>query len=345
MELFVLDQSFEAVAVVDAFESLLWVDRYNTYGDVELYVPATLAAVQTFQSDYYLWTRDSEHMMIIEDQEISSDLEEGNKLIITGRSLESIIERRIVWQQTDYSGKIQDVIKQLITESIINPTDQLRQIPNFIFEDNDDPNIDAITVEFQATGDNIYNIITQLLQTHQLGYKITLNSQNQFVFKLYFGEDRSYDQDVNPYVIFSPKFENIINSNYLESRKDYKNVALVAGSGTGSSRRTVVVPSENTPSGLLRREVYVEARDVQNGTDAQLKTRGETALAENDVAKVFEGETETTQMFVYNEDFFLGDIVQLENEYGMQSRTRVTEMVMSQDDTGFSAYPTFSVID
>ena len=155
MELFVLDQSFEAVAVVDAFESLLWVDRYNTYGDVELYVPATLAAVQTFQSDYYLWTRDSEHMMIIEDQEISSDLEEGNKLIITGRSLESIIERRIVWQQTDYSGKIQDVIKQLITESIINPTDQLRQIPNFIFEDNDDPNIDAITVEFQATGDNI----------------------------------------------------------------------------------------------------------------------------------------------------------------------------------------------
>ena len=33
------------------------------------------------------------------------------------------------------------------------------------------------------------------------------------------------------YVIFSPKFENVINTNYLESKKTLKTVTLVAGEG------------------------------------------------------------------------------------------------------------------
>ncbi len=55
--------------------------------------------------------------------------------------------------------------------------------------------------------------------------------KKQFVFELYAGFDRSYDQTENPYVIFSPKFENIINSNYIESKASLKTVTLVGGEG------------------------------------------------------------------------------------------------------------------
>ena len=38
MELVVLDESFQSVAVIDSYKSLLWADRYNEYGDFELYL-------------------------------------------------------------------------------------------------------------------------------------------------------------------------------------------------------------------------------------------------------------------------------------------------------------------
>ena len=46
----------------------------------------------------------------------------------------------------------------------------------------------------------------------------------------------------------------------------------------------------------------------------------------------FEGEIETTIMFKYGIDFFMGDIVQFANEYGHESKVRVIEMVRSEDE-------------
>ena len=344
MNLFVLDENFQNLALVDAFESLIWTDRYNTYGDFELYLPASNEAVSLYKRDRYLWSSESEHLMIIEGQELTTDLEDGNKLIVTGRSLESLLDRRIVWDQTNFSGRIQAVIKKMISDAFISPAIAARKIPNFVFADSSDSTIAGVSVEIQCTGDNIYDVVTKLLAEHQIGYKITLNNSNQFVFQLYVGSDRSYDQTQNPYVLFSPKFENIIESNYIESSAEHKNVALVAGEGEGSARQTTIVPTANQPSGLLRRETYVDARDLQNSTAAQRTQRGQNALKEAEVAKAFEGQVETTRMYRYNEDFYLGDIVQLINEYGMESRTRISEMVISQDENGFSVYPTFSVI-
>ena len=75
------------------------------------------------------------------------------------------------------------------------------------------------------------------------------------------GADRSYDQFTNPYVIFSPKFENVINTNYLESKKTLKTVTLVAGEGEGADRRiTTVACASGAGTGLNRRELYTDAR-------------------------------------------------------------------------------------
>lgn len=37
MELLVLNTTFESIAVVDTYESLIWTDRYNAYGDFEIF--------------------------------------------------------------------------------------------------------------------------------------------------------------------------------------------------------------------------------------------------------------------------------------------------------------------
>lgn len=205
------------------------------------------------KQDYYLQSKESEHVMIVEKIQITSDTEDGNHVTVTGRSLESILDRRIVWGQKLLSGNLQNGIKTLLNENVISPSDSNRKIPNFIFKESTDPAITKLKLEAQYTGDNLYDVIQKICEEQGIGFKITLNDEKQFVFELYAGSDRSYDQTENPYVIFSPKFENIINSNYIESKASLKTVTLVGGEGEGADRRyTISMNPTNVWAGMVQ---------------------------------------------------------------------------------------------
>lgn len=349
MDIFVLDQSFNKIALIDTYESLLWTDRYNKPGEFEIYTPVAEFALQYPVADNYLQIRDSEHTMIIEDITIESYVETGNHIKIVGRSLESILDRRIVWTQTRITGDLQTGVKKLIDENIISPAITDRQISNFIFEETDDPAITGLTVDNQYTGDSLLEVIQTICETNEIGFKVTLNESNQFVFKLYKGIDRSYRQETLPFVVFKPSFENIISSNYAELHSPAKTITLVAGEGEGAARVTRTVGSG---TGLLRKELYTDARDIQkeDGMSTQtyydlLDKRGEEQLKENKIKKSFDGECETTRMYVYQRDFFMGDCVQVANEYGMESPTRIVEYVWDSSTSGTTSYPTFEALD
>lgn len=351
MELFVLNAVFEYIAVIDTYESMIWTDRYNAYGDFEIYFAMDESLLEYIKEDYYLWLKESDHSMIIEDIKIDADTEEGNRLIVTGRSLESILERRIIWGQRVFSGNLQNAIQMMLNENIISPSVADRKIANFVFVPSTDSKITSLTIDNQYTGDDLYTVIKGLCEENNIGFKIVLTDDNQFAFSLYAGADRSYDQTENPYVVFSPNFENIINSNYFSSKAGYRNVTLVAGEGEGASRKTTVVGSA---SGLDRRELFTDARDISSDTEdgtlsdaeyiAQLRTKGLKNLADHMITTAFEGEVEVTRLFKYGEDFFIGDIVQIANEYGNENSAYISELIISNSDEGLSIYPTFKTI-
>lgn len=354
MELLILDENFSGIETLDTFESLIWTDRYDQCGDFEIYTTASLSMIDKLRADRYLYTQSSEHIMIIEDISIESDVENGAHLCVTGRSLESILDRRIIWNQTIISGNLQNGIKKLLDENIISPTDANRKIPNFIFSESTDEAITSISIEAQFTGDNLYDAITSICQAARIGFKILLSDDNKFVFSLYAGKDRSYDQTVNPYVVFSPGFDNILNSNYIESKKTLKTVTLVAGEGEGSDRKTTIAEvSDGAGTGLNRREMYTDARDISMTTQEgmteteyynQLKQRGQEDLAQNIFTKSFEGEVDSNRTYKFGKDYFIGDIVQVVNEYQLESKSRVNEFVMSQSTSGIETYPTFTTV-
>ena len=352
MDIRVLDTNFNVLTIMDQYESFIWTDRYREYGDFELYLLAHDDLFNYIKQDYYLQISDSEHMMIIEQIKIESDAEDGNHVTISGRSLESILDRRIVWKQQTVSGTLQDGIKALLDDSIINPSVAERKIDNFIFEPSTDTAVTGVTREAQYTGDNLYDVVKEVCEAYGIGFKITLNDSNQFVFKFYSGTDRSYEQTANPYIVFSPNFENILNSNYIEANSALKNVTLIGGEGEGSDRKYATFGSA---SGLSRRELFTDARDISSTVDsedtmtdaeytAKLQERGREKLYENVVTTSFEGEAETTTMFKYGQDFFIGDIVQVADEYGHELAARIIELVISEDTDGYSVYPTFQTI-
>ena len=382
MELLILDTNFVAVDTIDIFESVLWTDRFNSFGDFEIFAPVSDKMLQNLKYDYYLWLEGSNHTMIVEDLVIASDFENGARLIVTGRSLESILDRRIIWKKTVLAGDFELGIKKLLDENIISPTDTARAISNFRFEFSNDPVIEALTIDAQFTGENLYDVIQYMCDIEGIGFKVTLeDTTNDFVFKLYSGVDRTYAQSANPYVIFSPKFENLINSNYVESKKTLKNVTLVAGEeydttkddveaalivlqangntfvdvGAGIVRKTVVVaaPGEYIDN-LGRREMFSDARDITQTIEGvkmtdtvyfkQLTSRGASELTKNSSTQSFEGSVETTHSFIFGEDYFMGDKVQIINEFEFESVVRIVEVVRSHSLEGETILPTFSKV-
>lgn len=352
MEFLVLNTDFEAIAVIDTYESMIWTDRYNECGDFEIKFAMDNSILNYIKEDYYLWLKESEHCMIVENIQITTDVEEGNSLFVTGRSLESILDRRIIWGQRNFSGNLQDAIETMLNENIISPSVEDRKISNFTFVPSTDTKVTSMTINHQYTGDNLYDIIKGLCKENNIGFKITLTNDNKFAFSLYAGVDRSYDQTENPYVIFSPNFENIINSNYFLSKSDFKNVSLVMGEGDGTSRKRAVVGSG---SGINRRELFTDARDISYDTEdetlsddqyiAKLQARGAKKLTEHTIATAFEGEVDSTRLFKYGEDFFIGDIVQIVNEYGNEGSVYISELIISNSEEGLPIYyPTFKTI-
>lgn len=365
--IYVLDQNYDAYDVIDTFKSSIWADRYSKCGDFEIYIPASLKSIDSFKKGDYLRCAESEHYMIIEDINLETDVEDGDYLIISGRSLESILARRIIWGRTVASGNLQEIIRNLIEQNIISPAIPERTIPNFTFKDSTDPRITELTLDIQYFGENLYDEIVKICTERNIGFKVLPIYPGGFEFSLYVGEDRSYAQEKNPWVIFSPKYENLLSSNYTSSIRNIKNATLVGGQGEGWEQITETVSLDGA-EGLNRRETFTDASSLTNDTTGiendpdmteeekaeaieilnskykeQLAQKGEEALAETKITDSFDGEIDTSLQFRYGEDYHLGDIVQIENDYGMQITTRVSEIVISHDEMGKTVVPTFTV--
>lgn len=328
MDILVLNKNYESIKTLSEYHSLIWTIRYTEHGDFELYTLLSDDILSYLKEGYYLYLKDSDRLMIIEDIELINNPVDGTFLIITGRSLGSMLDRRIIWKDTILTGSLQDGIARLLDENIINPTIPERKIPNFIYEASDDPSVLEKTVDAQYLGEELYEVISELCTEEKIGFKITLTENNEFKFKLFSGEDRSYNQLVNPYVIFSPDFENLNSSTYLESYKNYKNLVLVEGVSTP------IEIEGGAGDGLSRREIYASS----SGTPA---SQASETLKDHRVIKLLEGNADFTKTFKYGEDFNIGDIVQIKNEQGVDSVMRVSEIIFTQDMNGYNIYPTF----
>lgn len=50
---------------------------------------------------------------------------------------------------------------------------------------------------------------------------------------------------------------------------------------------------------------------------------------------------DTKEVFVYHQDFEIGDIVEILDMYGHEATSRITEMIQSMSSSGYTTYPTF----
>lgn len=373
----ILDRNFENLEIVDSYQSFIWTDRFNEAGDFELYLPPKLETLEFLKADNYVMIRESDRLMVIETLSLDASAEGGDMLTVTGRSLESLLDRRVIWGSTRLSGNVQNGIQKLLNENAINPSITKRKIPGLVFRASNDSGVTSKTFseETELNGENLYDAIQVICMEHNLGFRMLPKyDTKQIIFELYSGADRSYDQEDNPWVVFSPGFGNILSSSYLKDITNYKNACLVLGELNDYYDQVLVDAALDNSSGLDRREMSEDGGDIpatveyreevevevedsggNTHTDVQIvevhdpnpdqvelmTSKGKEALVEYEQVEAFESEIDPEHQFVLGRDFFMGDIVQVVNDYGLESVARVAEVIRCHDDTGETVTPTF----
>lgn len=295
MDLYIFNKSFDTVAVIDEYESFNWTDRYNKAGDFELILLVNSELLNVLKADYYVYFSQSDHLMIIEGVEIKIDEEKGDRLIITGQSLESLLQRRIVWNKKKFNiaQNFQRSIVELVINAMSEPSAQYigndwaqqitaavnrRKISNFVVHRTwEEPLANRIKMDaIEYWGENLYEIITELCASRdpEVGFKITWHqSDNTFHFYLYVGNDHSHDNtDSNLPVSFSPQLENIFDTDYYESVQGYKTTVLIVGQYPKPNQQEEEIEDKTTwvcrgrnldvYTGLYRRELFCDGRNI-----------------------------------------------------------------------------------
>lgn len=334
MDIYVLNQNFSPIAVIDVYKSLIWTCKYFTCGDFELYLPAAAELMSVLQKDNFIIRDDSDTVMVIEKIEIETSLEDGDFLIVSGRSAESLLDRRIIWNQTIVNASPPAVIAQLITENIIAvPERPVRQIAHISIGTSDTV---SGTLKAQYTGANLLSTVEDICRAYGMGIKAALGS-GDLAFSCYVrGESE---------VEFSTEFDNLVESKYTEDHTKYRNAALVAGEGEGTARKRMSITENGnvTPAGLARRELYVDARDISSNDGAVeeedymllLVQRGKEKLVGEAIKVSFDCEVEPSMTYKYGVDYQLGDIVTVKNSYGVIITPRITAVTESYDIDGY----------
>ena len=345
MEVYVLD-GFAPSQIIEVYQSCIWNVQFFGMSDFQFILPGTAKNIELLQIDTMLVRSEDitptgyENVMIIENRYIDYDVEKGWVMTIRGRGLKSILNRRIVWTQTNLTGKLENCIRQVINQNVINSGS--RKINNFVL----DPAIGLTdSIEVQLLGENIGDWLSEVCQQHGIGWDVYIKN-GKYTFKLVKGTDRTFNQSVNIPVVFSAEYDNLSHTTYTQDKGNYKNAALIGGEGEGTERRTSTI---GTATGLARYETFIDGSGVSsNGeiiTEAtyykMLEDYGKEQLAKTSQSYHVVGEVIPNGMFNINEDYFLGDLVQIVNS-GISAVTRITELIYSEDENGSALVPTFS---
>lgn len=266
----------------------------------------------------------------------------GKQITVTGKDCKALLETRVaIPDNTGYtgyssvSGTTAYCIEQYLNQNCINPTDTNRKLP-LVFEGGA---TGLLSDSYMARFEYLSDIVTAMCENADIGYDIRgYIASSGFKFYTLKGVDRSFDQDVNPRVIFSSSWRNILSQSFEHGVENVFTAVYGTDNGNYSKlvERNPDYPQQaldmRNPSdiakivkGIARRECNVTV-GISNSDSwfekyALKEIKDNVATESFDISVPFQN---------YGIDYELGDIVTVKDDFagGFYNRT-VTEVTKS----------------
>lgn len=341
--------AFEPIGQLDEYTSLMWSDAFLGKAMFQLWAPITDSNAEKLKEDNIIWCG-GENAAIIKIVKETVNKNGQKEFIIKGWTLEFFLVDKIINGQYVKSGSnyISTIMYDLVDKMIINPSDQSRKMPYLV--NAEDKFLGKKTNGYQKTGGTLYSALYDMAFEADIGFSILFDPYNkQLVFEVKEGEDRTQEQQENEPVVFSTDLEDILSSMYYLNAEDVKNVAMVQGEEKNGQRTTIYV-GETDLQGFDRKELYVDARDLQSevyredGTsysltveqyNAMLVQRGNEKLAEHQKTETFEAQIRQfgDVQYEFGIDYQKGDkVTVVDRQLGLSVSARITSVEEDFDD-------------
>lgn len=334
MNILVLDKDTRQMkGSISQFESFIWTERYWDYGDFELVLPLNHKNVGLVSLDDYFRIPTSDTLMIVENIEYVSPLkDEGGRFNITGRSLDSIIDRRILYNDFKKSIKPEAYVLQMVKDCFNNISQADRVVDYLTVKDNTDEDVVTEPVTIDVTkGTNIGDVILSNLKKAELGFRIIFNRDKTFTFEVFSGKDKKY-------IVFSENNLLLQEAQVLQSNSDLKTFVVI-----GAKKEDVNVYLEDNPKGIHRRETYLDGGSYDQDDEnyrKELELKGKNELEERKLVNTIAARLMNFGRYRLRRDYDLGDIVTIQNPY-YRAEARITEVIQSWNQEGYQIYPGF----
>lgn len=321
-----LDRDINILGVFSTYDSIIWNPCLHEPGIFKAEFVFSEKMNTILQCGNLLYKTDEYEAGIITRKYLKLDKNGEETIQVQGYMATRYLNQRIIWSKMVMSGTVEEVMRKMVYEQVIEPSDPLRKMSNIELGDFHGYEGD---IDKQVSYDNLQEALTDLSKASELGYRLRLDvDRRKFMFEVYQGTDRTYGSDAP--CVFTRDYGNVYTQDYSEDCTNYKNVCLVGGSGEDSDRILCAVGDDK--QGLDRYEMFYNASGISNKDISdteyigQLKQKGEEKLALYYTARAFESKINQNKPLVYE----LGDYVTcIDKQWGVMVNTQIKKIEKS----------------
>lgn len=352
----IINTNFELLGIITNFESLICVWNYYESGTFELTINKNKANTSKLAIGNILIVNKDDEKILLIDKVITTSNKNSKTIKASGTCIKGITKKRIIAtngydrvDKTSAENIIKHYIKNHLVESYFdNIRTPERDISFIKIASTQNRGIETV---WQARLTNLHDELKHISEDTGVGWKGILDRKNKCVIlDCYVGKNRSIEQDSNkgntyenlnqrlhselenrthealegdkkvPYIIFSENKRNLFEGKTTNDNTNYKNVGYIAGKGENEDRLISVIGES---SGFQRNEVLIDLNNIDD--PIELKQEGEKKLKAYNEIKSIEGKVYQIPNMEYGKDFFLGDIVTIEND-GITESKRIIQV-------------------
>ncbi len=323
MEIYVLDKDINIIGVFSTYEAIIWTEKVHEPGNFKAVFVFTDKMNKILNRGNLLYKTDEDQPAIITRKYLKLNKYGEQTITIQGYMASRYLNQRIIWKKMIMKGTPEQLMRQMVDEQVVNPSDPDRRMP--LIELGDMKGYEGEVIEKQVTYDNLQEQLTDLSKTSELGYRLRLDyGRRKLIFEVYKGTDRTLGTD-KP-CIFTRKFGNVYTQEYSEDNSNYRNVCLVGGPGEDEAR---ILATVGEAEGLDRYEFFynasgISSKDVtEEELIQQMKQKGSEKMAAYYIAKAFESKINKNKAM----KFELGDYVTCtDSTWNVAVNTQVKEI-------------------
>ena len=345
-------EDMSRIGMISDFKSLIWTERWGSFGDFEMVVIDRPEYRQLKPGTIFELNREGTTAMMLETSE--RNVTTTDRLIkLKGRSIEIVADYIFLQKTSVYKGSTEACAHKVFTSALHYDNGRhafAKDLDLSLFSTFLGSYGTTNLITYQTDDSSVLSQYHSLLDLTLSGYAVKRsNTPGQFNYSFEVITDRPRENDK---VFFSASLDDFESFNILKSISTYRNVVYVRYTNLDGQEQYMPVYNSQYRSGTalpweMGRRMYVldytdeKYQEYESYADftASLVNMANRDLAEKSFQNVFDGKLNPVSRYSFPRDYKLGDLVPVLSD-SEKYTALITEYIISATTNSIEEYPT-----